>query len=954
MKNGERAGAGRGTPADPGPSVVGRETETAHLMKRVAPGRSRSAVLVVEGEPGVGKSVLLDLAVRRTRGAGHRVLRAMGSESEAHLAFAGLHQLLRPVLGDLDGLPARQRSALRAALGLAEHSEHARPAETPDALLVGLAVLTLVSDLAEPAPLLVVADDAQWIDRASLDVLSFLARRMDREPVTLLLGVRAAAALPGFDKGYERLEIGPLSGDAANRLLDEQPKRPTGRTRVRILREAAGNPLALVELTRAAAAGGQPEGGAAEGPLPVTDRLEGIFARHLRDLPEATRRALLALAAAGAADAPVAARGLPEADDTTWLPAERAGLVRRDTTGIAFRHPLVRSAVYHAAPFEERRRAHLALAQLLDEEPDRRAWHLAAATERPDEQVSAALQETAGRARRRGGHAAAAVALERAAELSPHRADQARLLADAADAAVFTGQLGWVEHLADEVRKRSDDPALTGRAALATGQLMTMGPHHTAAFGLLSRIAEEAAGAGSPRLLDALAAAAVVRYYSGEESQRQRIEDLLSEVPDSPGGGTPRAWVRAVSDPTGAGASLAPALPRLIAGAGDDAGSLTALAVVAWLLDRPLLAARTFDEAFGRWQAHGPVPAGLACAAGWAYLEQGRWAEARSVAAEIAEVASQAGLDHAEACARALDATVLALLGEPAGARRNAERALALVDPLESRSVAVFARRALGLAAVAEGDYDTAYARFRSAFTQDGDPVHYHVSHTVLAELAAAAVRRGEREPAAELLERSARHLGTARSARVFPLVERGRALLAGPEHAERHFRAALADEAGEQWPFERAQTRLDYGEWLRRRRRIAEARPLLTGALDTFRRLGARPWIERAEAELRAAGIEPAGVAPGAIAELTPQQQQIVRLAARGLTNREIGERLFLSPRTVGSHLYRVFPKLGITARSQLRDVTDGTGQGTGTVQLTIESRPPSSSQRVGRTASG
>ncbi|MEW1999373.1 AAA family ATPase [Streptomyces coelicoflavus] len=930
MKHGERARAGRGAPGDrrgapgdPGPTVVGRESETAEIMGRVAADRSRGAVLVVEGGPGAGKSVLLDLAVRRTRGAGHRVLRAVGSESEARLAYAGLHQLLRPVLGDLDALPARQRSALRAALGLAEHAE---APEAPDALLVGLAVLTLVSDLAEPAaPLLVVVDDAQWMDRASLDVLSFLARRLDGEPVTLLLGVRAAAVLPGFDKGYARLEVGPLSGDAANRLLDEQPEPPTGRTRVRILREAAGNPLALVELSRAVA-GRRPEDLAVEGPLPVTDRLEALFALRVSHLPEATRRALLLLAAADAADAPAAARGPSEADGTAWAPAERAGLVRQDSAGISFRHPVVRSAVYHAASFRERRHAHLALARLLGDDPDRRAWHLAAAAVGPDEQVSAVLLETAARARRRGGHAAAAAALERAAELSPRRADQARLLADAADTAVFTGQLGWVAHLADEVRRRSDDPALISRAALAAGRLMTMGPRHTAAFALLARIADEAADARSPRLLDALAAAAVVRYYSGEESQRQRIETLLAGLPDTATGGALGAWVRAVSDPAGAGASLAPALPRLIDEAGHDAGTLTALAVVAWLLDRTALAARAFDEAADRWRAHGPLPAGLGCAVGWTYLEQGRWAEARSVAAEIAAVAAQSGLDHAEACARALDAAAVALLGEPADARENAERALALVDPLESRSVAVAARRALGMAAVAEGDYDTAYAHFRSAFTEDGDPVHYHVSYTVLAELAAAAARRGERAPAAELLERSVRRLGTGMSARLALLVERARALLADPEHAERHFRAALADETGDQWPFERAQTRLDYGEWLRRQRRIAEARPLLTGALDTFRRLGARPWIERTKAELRAAGIEASGAAPGALTELSPQQQQIVRLAARGLTNREIGEKLFLSPRTVGSHLYRVFPRLGITARAQLRDVVDDT----------------------------
>ncbi|MGW1816647.1 AAA family ATPase [Streptomyces sp. NPDC002125] len=916
MENDERARGDQRSTRNSGPAVVGRETETADIVRRAGAGRSHSDVLIVTGDPGAGKSTLLGLAADRARGSGGRVLRTVGSESETHLGFAGLHQMLRPVLSEAEGLPSRQRSALRAVLGIEECGE------TPDAMLVGLAVLTLLSDLAETAPLLVVVDDAQWIDRGSLDVLAFVARRMDSEPVTLLIGVRATDALPGFDKGYERIELGPLDAGAANRLLDQQPTPPTGRTRVRILEEAAGNPLALVELAHATAIR-HPEGSGVEGPLPVTDRLERIFAGQAADLPEPTRRILLLLAAADAADARAAAVGLPEADDEAWVPADRAGLVRQDGSGISFRHPLVRSAVYQAASFEERRRAHLALAELLREEPDRRAWHLAAATIRPDQDVSAALQQTADRARRRGGFAAAAAAQERAAELSPRREDRARLLTEAAATAVFTGQLGWVEHLAAAVLECTGDQALLDRAALATGQLMSLGPRHTAAFALLIRVADEAADARSPLLLDALAAAAVVRYYSGDESQHRQIQGLLPRVPDHAAGAALHAWVLAVSDPSSAGAFLAPALPGLIAEAKGDAGRLTALAIVAWLLDQTTLAARTFDEAFDQWQARGPLPDGLGSAAGWTRLEQGRWAQARSVAADIAAMASSAGLDHAEACAHTLDATVLALLGEPADARRRAEQALTLVDPLESKSVAVFARRALGLAAVAEGDYDTAYTQFRSAFTDEGDPVHYHVSYTLLAELAAAAVRRGRREDAAELLERSARRLGTGMSARLTALLGRGRALVAEPEHAEPYFRAALADDAGEQWPFERAQTRLDYGEWLRRRRRIAEARPLLTTALDTFQRLGARPWVERAKAELRAAGIEAAdSVVPGAFTELSPQQQQIVQLAARGLTNREIGEKLFLSPRTVGSHLYRVFPKLGITARSQLRDV--------------------------------
>ncbi|MGV9590223.1 AAA family ATPase [Streptomyces tendae] len=924
MRNNGRARGDQRSTRDSAPAVVSRETEIAEIVRRVGVDRSHSDVLIITGEPGAGKSMLLDIAVDRARSSGRRVLRTVGSESETHLGFAGLYQMLRPVLGVMESLPSRQRSALRAVLGLDDC------AETPDAALVGLAVLTSLSDLAETDPLLVVVDDAQWIDRGTLDVLSFVARRMDSEPITLLVGVRTAAALPGFDRGYERLEIGPLGIEAANRLLDQQPTPPTGRIRVRILEEAAGNPLALAELARVAAVR-QLEGSSIEGPLPLTDRLKRIFAEHAADLPEPTRRTLLLLAAAGATDAPAASMGLPEADDKVLVPAEQAGLVRQEGPRVVFRNPLIRSAVYHAASFEERRQAHLDLAELLREEPDRRAWHLAAATLRPDQEVSAALQQTADRARRRGGYAAAAAALERAAELSPRGEDRARLLTKAAAAAVFTGQLGWVERLAAEVRASTDDPALTGEASLASGQLMAMGKHHTAAFTMLLRVAGEAAAARSPRVLDALAAAAVVRYYSGEEFQQREIQGLLSHVPDDDARAALHAWVLAVSDPSGAGASLGPLLPGLIAEAKDDAKRLTMLAIVSWLLDRTPLAARTFDEAFDRWQAHGPLPDGLGCAAGWTYLEQGRWAEARSVAADIAAMASLAGLHHAEACARALDSTVLSLLGDTAAARRLTAQALALVDPLESRSVAVFARRALGMAAVAEGDYDTAYTQFRSAFTDDGDPVHYHVSYTVLAELAAAAVRRGRRGDVTELLERSARRLGTGISARVAALIARGRALLADPELAEPYFQAALADATGEQWPFERAQTRLDYGEWLRRQRRIAEARPLLSAALATFQRLGARPWIERAQTELRAAGIEASSVVPDAFAELSPQQQQIVRLAARGLTNREIGEKLFLSPRTVGSHLYRVFPKLGITARSQLRDVLEGTLSGAG-----------------------
>jgi DNA-binding CsgD family transcriptional regulator len=722
------------------------------------------------------------------------------------------------------------------------------------------------------------------------------------------------------------LSLGPLDRAAAGRLLDLQPHRPTGHLRRRILDQAGGNPLALVELTRATSAHDTASALEPAGPLPLTEHLERIFAARLDGLPAPTTEALLLLAATDSADSSVlAATGLPLARDAVWLPAERAELIRRTGDGVRFPHPLARSAVYHAAPPHDRRAAHRALADLLRDEPDRRAWHLAAACTEPDAAVSAELERTAGRARRRGGHAAAARALQRAAELAPRREDSARLLVDAAAAAVFTGDIAWVESLTDAARARTDDPSLLASAAVQAGRLAVLTTRHTAVFSRLTGAAEHLAPTRPADALDLLAGAAVVRFYSGEDAQRHRIEQILRQLPHDAAGAGLRAWVHAVSDPYRDRAQLVGILEQLADGSQERPEWLTAFGVMAWLLDETPRAVRAFDEAFDRWALREPLPEGLGGAVAWAYVERGRWDQAREACTRTAEVSRATGLDHAVACAATVEATVLAHQGDAAAARDRAEDAFALIDPLESRSVAVYARRALAAAAAAEGAHETAYDQLRLVFTADGAPLHYHASYPALADLAAAAVRCGRREEAAAIVERSATALADNASPRLRALISRARGLLADPEDAEPHFRAALADPELQHWPFERAQTLLDLAEWLRRRRRIAEARGPLTEALETFRRLGARPWIERARAESRAAGLDVSDAAPDAIAELSPQQQQIIRLAARGLTNREIGERLFLSPRTVGSHLYRSFPKLGITARSQLRDLIEG-----------------------------
>jgi DNA-binding CsgD family transcriptional regulator len=309
---------------------------------------------------------------------------------------------------------------------------------------------------------------------------------------------------------------------------------------------------------------------------------------------------------------------------------------------------------------------------------------------------------------------------------------------------------------------------------------------------------------------------------------------------------------------------------------------------------------------------------------GWAYIDTGRWDEALDVAAEAAGMAEANHMDIVAASADVITATVLALRASSAEAREHASRALATVDPAECGLIAARARRARGLAALADGSYLQAVTQLRELFSDDGAPLHNYASYLGVADLAAASVRADRRIEGRDVIEQALSRLDGSASARLEQLIARAHGILAGPSDPEARFDKALADPAGDQWPFERAQLRLDHGEWLRRRRRINDAKPVLTEALRTFRRLGARSWEQRAQAELRACGVAVAGAPgePDALKDLTPQQRQIVRLASDGLTDREIGDRLFLSPRTVSSHLHRSYPKLGVASRHQLRDV--------------------------------
>jgi DNA-binding CsgD family transcriptional regulator len=479
------------------------------------------------------------------------------------------------------------------------------------------------------------------------------------------------------------------------------------------------------------------------------------------------------------------------------------------------------------------------------------------------------------------------------------------------------------------------DPELRLAARHDAGWALAWSGRRTAALSALISLAEEAAPDLPALAWDALSNAATVAYQSGKPASREAVSRVLGllESQGSPLGGhdacaeadSHRLWIRASTDPAGSRNQLIPRL-RTIADSPLEEPSLWGAASAAWILDETDLAVPWLQDAMQRLRAPGVqgTSAGGLTVLGWAYIDTGRWDEALDVAAEAAGMAEANHMDIVAASADVITATVLALRADSGAARRHAGRALAAVDPAECGLVVARARRALGVAALADGSYPSAFTQLRGLFSDDGTPLHNYASYLGVADLAAAAVRAERRTEGRTIIEQALSHRNGTASPRLGQLIARARGILADPAGTEAWSNKELSDPAGDQWPFERAQLRLDYAEWLRRRRRINDAKPVLTQALATFRRLRARSWAQRAEAELRACGVAVAD-APAerdALGELTPQQRQIVRLASDGLTNREIGDRLFLSPRTVSSHLYRSYPKLGVAGRNQLRDV--------------------------------
>jgi DNA-binding CsgD family transcriptional regulator len=903
-----------------GEPLYGREHElqvVAGLVRGLAEGAG--GALVIRGEAGIGKSALITAATGLAADSGARVLSATGIQAEARLPFAGLHQLLRPVLPLAEQLPPRQRAALLSAFGMAD----VEPAEP---LLIGLATLEVISDAAASSRLLLIADDAQWLDEPSCAVLGFVARRLAAEPAALLVAVRDGLASPFDNAGLPELLLTGLSVPAARALLNARAPGLDPAMRDRLLAEAAGNPLALVELPKSVRPGKPGPGGLPPSLLPLTARLERAFAAQESGLPAATRAVLLAAAADddGALPEVLATASALTGTEVTadaLLPAVAAGLAEVDETGLRFRHPLMRSAIYQATSMSQRRAAHTALAELLDGHPERRAWHRAAAVLGPDEQVAADLEAAAARAQRRGAVTMAVDALRRAAQLSEDTASRGRRLQSAASTAFESGH----PELGEDLLRAAEslDLAADLRTWVAferetfTGGGTWSGATMVDSFVGLAERMRAAGHAGTA--LDALLSIAM-RCYWGNPSERTRSAVIAAaEKLPLPGTDPALLLILASADPVRRGALVNSRIEGISPDEADPARMYFAgvAAGTVWSWDRSLPLLDVGVNGLRRQGRLGMLVQALVTQA-WAALHSSRIPAALSAADEAARLAPETGQGHWAHAARLVPALVAAGGG-------NADAAAAMTQESEAGYLAIGAAPNLGLVLFARGRgavlnqrYAEGLAYLRRILDPD-DPAHHpYVGTWGLADLVEAAVHVGDLGAARTYLDQLESLAAATSGSLLLAGAAYARPLAASGDDAEQLYPAALAEELTN-WPDYRGRMLLRYGGWLRLQRRAGESRAPLREARDSFDALGLTSLAERARLELRAAGESSNRKEPRPWDQLTAQELQIAGMAADGMSNREIGQQLYISHRTVSAHLYRIFPKLGITSRSQL-----------------------------------
>jgi DNA-binding CsgD family transcriptional regulator len=885
-----------------------------------------NGALVLRGEPGVGKSALLDHAVERA--ADLQIVRMVAVESEMALAFAAVHQLLVPFLHGVDRLPVPQRRALGVAFGLVAGP----PA---DLFMVGLAVLMLLSETARVRPVLCVIDDAQWLDDESADVLGFVARRLLADRVGMLFAIRETAEPNSRLQGLPDLRLAGLPKQDAYDLLKTSISSPIeAGVAERIVVETGGNPLAIVEaaaeLTPDQLSGREP----LPEPLPVGHQLEDLFARRVRELPTDTQMLMLLAAAEHRGRGErlwqaATALGIPE---SAAVPAEAARMV---TFGpeVGFSHPLVRSAVYHAATPGQRREAHRALAAACDPQLDvvPRAWHLAAAAAGPDEGVAAQLAAAADRARSRGGYAATAALLERAALLTPDEERRAERGLSAAEAQLLAGAVDRAEALLADAATGLHDPLSKAQATRLEGRIRFHCGQVAEAASALVRAARRLSLRDPRAARDALLSALEATVFAGWAPSKSILQEIARTARDLPPTGDPPSSAANLllqgytARLTRGYAAAVPALRRaiqvLLADDVDPDLALNRLGLAtiaaADLLDDgsvERLIASWIDRARDRGALARLAPA-LAFRSAFVDGPAGRLPAARAAESEAHVLAELTGNPGVVPPTGAHTLLTLALGGHQVEARATAA---AVAQEAPGRGAAgemAMAAYFLGILEISLGNYGAAVECFEPAYTDD-TPL---IGTQALPDLVEAAVRAGRRDLAERALWRLADRAAATGTPLALGLLARSRALLAAPDQARPGYEDALHVLGQTRAAAQLARTHLVYGEWLRRQRRRREARDQLRAALEMFDAMGLRSFAARAHAELGATGEHVRKHEVGTPEDLTPQEARIAALVSRGDANREIAAQLFVSPSTVEYHLRKVFRKFGVTSRTQL-----------------------------------
>ncbi|HEV2244883.1 MAG TPA: AAA family ATPase [Streptosporangiaceae bacterium] len=892
------------------------------LLAEVRAGRSRA--LVIRGEAGIGKTALLGYAAETA--PDFQVARAEGVESEMELPFAALHQLCGRMLGRLGALPGPQRDALGGAFGL-------RAGSAPDRFLVGLAVLGLLSEAAAGQPLLCLVDDGQWLDQASAQALAFVARRLDAESVALLFGTRDLAGQGDLTGLPELVLAGLADSDARALLASVLPGRLDERVRDRIVAESGGNPLALLELPRGLTAAELAGGFGVAGPRPVAGLLEDSFRRRIAPFPAATRLLLLLAAAEPTGDPALlwrAAGTLGLSAEEAAAPAEAGGLLTV-ADRVTFRHPLVRTAVYQAAAAADRRRVHRALAEATDPgtDPDRRAWHRAQAAAGPDEGVAAELERSAGRAQARGGLAAAAAFLERAATLTPEPSARAARALAAAQAKYQAGAFDVALGLATTADSGPLNEFQRAWAALLRGQIAFASSHGSDAPPLLLKAARQFQPLDVRLARETYLEALFAGMFAGRLALGGGVLEVAQAARAAP---RPPRPVRA-PDLLLDGMALVitegypAAVPMLKqAVSAFRTAEVTGEEGLRWFWQACHGAGLLWD--YGSWDllsarrvelardagALTALPVALGTRVG-VHLFAGEFAVAASLVAEVESVTEATGSSIAPYAALG----VAALQGREAEAFELIEVGTKDAERRGEGEGLSFVQWATAVLCNGLGRYADALAAAQQA--TEGSPADLFANWAV-AELIEAATRSGVPELAAGALQRLSATARASETDWALGVEARSRALVSDGENAEALYREAVHRLGRTRLRWELARVHLLYGEWLRRENRRIDAREQLRTAYQMLAGMGAGGFAERAARELRATGERVRKRSTETTARLTARETQIARLAADGLSNHEIAAQLFMSPRTVEYHLHKVFTKLAITSRNQLHGV--------------------------------